>query len=39
VYRLPVGVVGMISSWNFSLHLSNCSVAPALAVGNALVIN
>ncbi len=38
VYRTPVGVVGMISPWNFPLHLSNRSVAPALAVGNAVVI-
>jgi aldehyde dehydrogenase (NAD+) len=38
VYRLPVGVVGMISPWNFPLHLSNRSVAPALALGNAAVI-
>jgi aldehyde dehydrogenase (NAD+) len=38
VYRQPVGVVGMISPWNFPLHLSNRSVAPALALGNAAVI-
>ena len=38
VYRRPVGVVGVISPWNFPLHLSNRSVAPALAVGNAVVI-
>lgn len=38
VYRQPVGVVGVISPWNFPLHLSNRSVAPALAVGNAVVI-
>ncbi|MCY1158972.1 MAG: aldehyde dehydrogenase family protein, partial [Citricoccus sp.] len=34
----PVGVVGVISPWNFPLHLSQRSVAPALAVGNAVVI-
>ncbi len=38
VYRTPVGVVGVISPWNFPLHLSNRSVAPALAVGNAVVV-
>lgn len=38
VYRKPVGVVGVISPWNFPLHLSQRSVAPALAVGNAVVI-
>jgi aldehyde dehydrogenase (NAD+) len=38
VYREPVGVVGVISPWNFPLHLSNRSVAPALALGNAVVI-
>ena len=38
VYRQPVGVVAVISPWNFPLHLSNRSVAPALAVGNAVVI-
>lgn len=38
VYRRPVGVVGVISPWNFPLHLSNRSVAPALAVGNTVVL-
>lgn len=38
VYRKPVGVVGVISPWNFPLHLSQRSVAPALALGNAVVI-
>jgi aldehyde dehydrogenase (NAD+) len=38
VYRRPVGVVGMISPWNFPFHLSSRSVAPALALGNAVVI-
>jgi aldehyde dehydrogenase (NAD+) len=33
-----VGVVGMISPWNFPFHLSSRSVALAIAVGNALVI-
>ena len=38
VYRQPVGVVAVISPWNVPLHLSNRSVAPALAVGNAVVL-
>lgn len=38
VYGQPVGVVGIISPWNFPLHLSSRSVAPALALGNAVVI-
>lgn len=38
VYRRPLGVVGVISPWNFPLHLSIRSVAPALALGNAVVV-
>ncbi|WP_404290012.1 aldehyde dehydrogenase family protein [Glutamicibacter arilaitensis] len=38
VYRKSIGVVGVISPWNFPLHLSQRSVAPALALGNAVVI-
>jgi aldehyde dehydrogenase (NAD+) len=38
VDRKPVGVVGVISPWNWPLHLSARSVAPALAVGNAVVL-
>lgn len=38
VYRRPLGVVGVISPWNFPLHLSQRSVAPALALGNGVVI-
>ncbi|WP_298451498.1 aldehyde dehydrogenase family protein [uncultured Marinobacter sp.] len=37
-YRRPLGVVGVISPWNFPLHLSQRSVAPAIALGNAVVI-
>lgn len=37
VYRQPVGVVGVVSPWDFALHLANRSIAPALAVGNAVV--
>lgn len=38
VYREPLGVVGIISPWNFPFHLTQRSVAPALALGNAVVI-
>jgi len=37
-YRQPVGVVGVISPWNFPLYLSQRSVAPALALGNGVVL-
>ena len=36
--RLPVGVVGVISPFNFPAILSSRSVAPALATGNAVVL-
>ncbi len=38
VVRQPVGVVGVISPWNFPFQLSNRSIAPAMAVGNAVVL-
>jgi aldehyde dehydrogenase (NAD+) len=38
VYREPLGVIGVISPWNFPMHLSHRSIAPALAVGNAVVV-
>ena len=37
VYRKPVGVVGVISPWNWPLQLTSRSIAPALVVGNAVV--
>ena len=36
--RVPVGVVGVISPFNVPLILSTRSVAPALALGNAVVL-
>jgi benzaldehyde dehydrogenase (NAD) len=36
--RMPVGVVGVISPFNFPLILSIRAVAPALALGNAVVL-
>ncbi|HEY1669413.1 MAG TPA: benzaldehyde dehydrogenase [Trebonia sp.] len=38
VRRLPVGVVGVIAPFNFPLILSVRSVAPALALGNAVIL-
>ena len=38
VFREPLGVVGVISPWNFPFALSMRSVAPALACGNAVVL-
>ncbi len=38
VYRRPVGVVAVVSPWDFALNLANRSVAPALALGNAVVL-
>src|SRR4051812_39666415 len=36
--RVPLGVVGVISPWNFPLILAMRAVAPALALGNAVVL-
>ncbi|MGS0640182.1 benzaldehyde dehydrogenase [Xanthomonas oryzae pv. oryzicola] len=36
--RLPLGVIGVISPFNFPLILSLRSVAPALAMGNAVIL-
>lgn len=36
--RRPVGVVGVISPWNFPLLLMTWKVAPALAAGNAVIV-
>ncbi len=38
VYRLPVGVVGVISPFNFPLYLSIRAIIPALAAGNGVVV-
>ncbi len=37
-YRQPVGVIGVISPWNWPLYLSMRSVAPALVLGNGVVL-
>jgi benzaldehyde dehydrogenase (NAD) len=36
--RIPLGVVGVIVPWNFPLILGMRSVAPALALGNAVIL-
>jgi aldehyde dehydrogenase (NAD+) len=38
VYRMPAGVVAVISPWNFPMQRSNRSAAGALAAGNAVVL-
>ncbi|MCI1590709.1 aldehyde dehydrogenase family protein [Heyndrickxia oleronia] len=38
LYRIPVGVVGVISPFNFPFFLSMKSVAPALGAGNGVVL-
>lgn len=37
-YRQPLGVIGVISPWNFPMHLSHRSIGPALALGNSVVV-
>jgi betaine-aldehyde dehydrogenase len=36
--REPLGVVGLITPWNFPLLIASWKLAPALAAGNALVL-
>ena len=36
--RVPIGVVGVITPWNFPLILALRAVAPAIALGNAVVL-
>ena len=37
-FREPLGVVGMITPWNFPLTIACWKVAPALAAGNTVVL-
>lgn len=37
-FRKPLGVVALISPWNFPLYLSMRTIAPALAVGNTILL-
>lgn len=36
--REPIGVIGVITPWNFPLHLAVLKIAPALACGNTAVV-
>lgn len=38
VYRRPAGVVCLISPWDFPMYLTNRTLAPALTLGNAVVL-
>ncbi|NIZ62035.1 aldehyde dehydrogenase [Sedimentitalea sp. CY04] len=38
VHRMPVGVVGAIVPWNFPLMIAAWKLAPALAMGNSVVL-
>ena len=38
VHREPVGVVGIITPWNFPMAIAAWKVAPALAYGNAVIL-
>ena len=36
--REPMGVVGLITPWNFPLTIASWKLAPALAAGNTVVL-
>jgi acyl-CoA reductase-like NAD-dependent aldehyde dehydrogenase len=37
-FREPLGVVGLITPWNFPLTIASWKIAPALAAGNTVVL-
>ncbi|HKI93622.1 MAG TPA: aldehyde dehydrogenase family protein [Gaiellaceae bacterium] len=37
-FREPLGVVGLITPWNFPLNIASWKLGPALACGNAVVL-
>lgn len=37
-FREPIGVVGLITPWNYPLSIATWKVAPALAAGNAVIL-
>jgi acyl-CoA reductase-like NAD-dependent aldehyde dehydrogenase len=37
-FREPLGVVGLITPWNFPLPIASWKIAPALAAGNTVVL-
>jgi acyl-CoA reductase-like NAD-dependent aldehyde dehydrogenase len=38
VFREPLGVVGLITPWNFPLNIASWKLGPALACGNTVVL-
>jgi len=36
-YREPIGIVGIIGAWNFPINMFLGKIAPAIAVGNAVI--
>ena len=38
VVHEPLGVIGAVTPWNFPLHMAMWKVAPALAMGNSVVL-
>jgi acyl-CoA reductase-like NAD-dependent aldehyde dehydrogenase len=38
ITREPVGVIGLITPWNFPIAIPACKIAPALAFGNCVVM-
>ena len=38
IHRVPLGVVGAVTPWNYPLMIACWKVAPALAVGNSVVL-
>jgi acyl-CoA reductase-like NAD-dependent aldehyde dehydrogenase len=37
-FREPIGIVGLITPWNYPLSIASWKVAPALAAGNAVIL-
>ena len=37
-FHEPIGVVGVITPWNFPLPIASWNIAPALAAGNAVIV-
>jgi acyl-CoA reductase-like NAD-dependent aldehyde dehydrogenase len=38
IFRKPLGVIALISPWNFPLYLSMRTIAPSLGTGNTVVV-
>ena len=37
-FHEPLGVVGVITPWNFPMMIASWGIAPALAAGNAVLV-